>query len=469
MRHVTLDLRFLGLGRLLNRFRAWPSMSVRNRNNWGLKIIWMIALLALVGGACAPTSEPSVTSETTTTTSPIVGAVLVPDFEHEIPDLSDGLPVPFSYLLREAETAYAAEVGKLFWMALGNAHANFDYPSDPTQWSVATQKIRWPGPAGVTAGWGNMSVIFGGFTFDPTGDFNYGKTTIHADPTKEFSGAGYVIDLSASDDGLHFERSESVTLTRERSTSTTSTIEMDVQVKAGVKGTVGGDAQGAKLETDLETTWGVSDTEEKAQAESESKSQTTTVTISEDLAPRKVWLITVNTTTANTSTPFNFHAAMQWDQIHVSWQYSIGTKDGKSWFYFGRVGDLVQQIDHPDNQGVTSTRYGAYVGGDTCPGPWSCYLYVVDMVFDGLDDMAAKLSGKSVDWPGTLNHSIAPDLQAQLEKVYDKASRYISVSGVQMRNADGVVDIKVSDVSGQDINKVIKEHGIDEDHVVTGS
>ena len=88
----------------------------------------LLALLALIWGACGIAPEPP----DTTTTASNPGAVLTPDFEHEIPDLGDGLPVPCSYRLRHAQTAYAPEIGKLFWTALGNAHANYDYPSDPT-------------------------------------------------------------------------------------------------------------------------------------------------------------------------------------------------------------------------------------------------------------------------------------------------------------------------------------------------
>ena len=111
------------------------------------RLIPLLLVLCLVVAACG-NSSPSPAPTTTTTIPPISDAVLTPDFAHELPNLADGLPVPFSYLLRHAETAYATEIGQLFWMALGNAHANFDYPErSASQWSVdTTQKIRMARP-----------------------------------------------------------------------------------------------------------------------------------------------------------------------------------------------------------------------------------------------------------------------------------------------------------------------------------
>ena len=123
-----------------------------------------------------------------------------------------------------------------------------------------------------------------------------------------------------------------------------------------------------------------------------------------------MWLITVNTTTADTSTPFDFSGAMRFGQIDVSWQYSIGTKERQErGSTSDRVGDLVQQIDHPGQQGRDLHPVRRLTSGATpVPGPWSCYLYVVDLTFDGLDDMAAKLSGKSGGLAGYAQPSHSP-------------------------------------------------------------
>ena len=137
------------------------------------------------------------------------------------------LPVPFSYVLREAQIAYAWPFFQLMTDSIGSGwthHTNGD------NWTATSQRVDFNEDRHVT---------FACFAFDPEGDFNYGKTTVHSDQPKEFGGASYLIDQTGTDEPLHFQRSETVTLTRERSTETTRTIQMDIKVTSSTTGSGG--------------------------------------------------------------------------------------------------------------------------------------------------------------------------------------------------------------------------------------
>ena len=235
---------------------------------------------------------------------------------------------------------------------------------------------------------------------------------------------------------------------------------------------MGGDGIGASFEQSLTTEWGVTDTEETKRAESESKSVEQSVSIDETAPPEAKTLILVNTTTAATSTPFDINAAMTFECAHgqaaitIQWRYWTTYNSRQQFVYAGTVGQFYK-ILHPGNKNVTvssgwtTERCPAYLG----VGGF-CYYKDVTLKFTSIEDVVAKFTGKSVDWPGTLNQHIPSSVHSAVERIFDKASRTISMTGIQHRVADGVVAITTQDVTGEDTQDVLDRHGIDETHCV---
>ena len=364
----------------------------------------------------------------------------------------------------------AHDIFWMLWQALGGEN----HPQITADgWQTGDQTIKFLRTDGgrcfnVTSACRQVS--FHGMGFDPEGEFTYGDTKIISREPKEFNGASYLIDCTESDTPCPFQRSETITRSQERSTSTSETIEQDLEVKAGVKGTVGGDGIGASFEASLETTWGVSDSKEKTQAEAESKSVEQTIQISHESDPGHKDLILVTTNTANTSTDFTINAAMIFDRIYVEWAYTLRLPHkGANWEYLGKGGEWVNHITDHRNRDVTVHQGEPYVmDNGPCAFPAACVDYGVVITFWGIDDMIEKMTGKSPHWPGTLNQSQSGYLRKFVERVYDRDSRFISMSGTQYRTYDELADYSFTDVTGKDTDSILDEHGMDENQVVTG-
>ena len=122
---------------------------------------------------------------------------------------------------------------------------------------------------------GTFNVKFTGIkagksAFDPLlSTWTYGKTSVTSSENAEIPGTAYLLDNSLNDTPLDFSQDEEITLSQERSTSTNKSITLDVGAK--VTGSIGGEAFGAKLETEISTSLGI--TTDTATAQSESKSK----------------------------------------------------------------------------------------------------------------------------------------------------------------------------------------------------
>lgn len=266
------------------------------------------------------------------------------------------------------------------------------------------------------------------------------------DAPYEQPGLAWLIDLSGASNNLAFEREETVTLEEERSVSMTKTTEIDVGVENEVK--VGGSMFGVSLEDTLKTSFGYKNTEEYNTAESHSTSTETSTKIAYDAPAGKVTLITIESKEINSLTPKHWKGATNFGLvIHL---------ESHDWAIHGSW--LEAAVEGQRTKWGKKRPFGDITSGTAA----------VDITFTDIDDLVSFFDGTNTSFPKAIGKSLDGPHKAIRDLLSDPDTRYIDLDGTEHRQYKQGAEMRVEDVSGQDLDKVMSDHGITPDRYITG-
>ena len=349
--------------------------------------------------------------------------------------------VPLSYLVKQSQAPIAAAFGKWF----GGCIRNFDLKiTEGHDWTKGHQYWR--------DATNSYQITFTDFAFDPVlSTWVYGDTQVLHNEVGEVGGAAYLLDNTGNDTPLDFSQDETITLHQERSTETTNEVSLDIGSKTGV--TIGGDDFGAKLEQEFSVNLGIKTDE--TTAESESKDQTTTRHLANTVEPRHATLITISTNNIQSQTPFD---------VNGIWNSSITFRFNTGGAFFTNDGCAKDLID--THLLKCEKRSDLETNCHDGSGSWA------SLTWDSFDSFLDMAAGQNTDWPSCCNRSkywntnLIIEGHSGLDKPED---RRIIFSGKQLRKYQDGAEVKVDDVTGSDLDEVIKRHGVDPNNVITES
>ena len=340
--------------------------------------------------------------------------------------------IPMSYLVKRSQASFVATaIGGWFGECIneslwGTWQSNAWRKDDQQFWLF-----------GSSADDAAIRITFGTTSWSPiNSQWTYGKTQILKQTEQELGGSAYLLNNHGNEDPLTFSQDEEVTLEQTRSTSTDKEISVDIGVKTTAS--IGGDNVGAKLEQEVSATLGIKT--DVATAEEESKSTTTTRHIETEVSPGRDSLVTINAPTVSSQTPFTMSAA--WVPEYVRLEANpFNVRSGKN----GCAADLGwPNIDNRD-----------------CDTVGNCANYHVQFKWD---DFLALIGGFNTDYPN-FDYQCCTVAKSNVE---DPARRWVSMSGTQHRTYQNAATVTITDVTGQDLDELIKKHDIDESHQITG-
>ena len=347
--------------------------------------------------------------------------------------LPETTSVPLSYLIKQSQQKMVEDgLGQWLISCTGGYFTGIEWSGHA--WTIDNQTFT-------TTSSDTWQVTFEHEGFDPINStWTYGDTKVLNNDLGEIESASYLLDNSANDTVLEFSQDESLQLHQERSTSTNTSIKFDMGTKT--TGTVGGDAQGAKLEVEVAASFGIQT--DKTTAEAESKDVTTTRHLANNVEPKHATLAVIETSNINSATPFAINgvwlATFQFG-FESRWA-DPGTSCGKALL---------------DNH---SRTHGAKSSG------W------LQVDFKGVDDWLDMVSGHNTDWPTFGPHVkyVDPNGIIRAHAYIDKPeNRRIIVDGTQRRTYQDGARVKFSDVTGQNLDQVQRDHGVGGDNVITSS
>ena len=344
-------------------------------------------------------------------------------------------PIPLSYLVRESQRACMDPGGPIHTMvaALGlnasGARASAqNWRHDHQEWFYINEAF---------------AVTFDYKGLDPlTSQWTYGETKVGHQTSEDIEGAAYLLDNTQHADHLTFSQDETINLHQERSASLSTEISVDIGSKT--TGTIGGDAEGAKLEQEVSASLGIkTDTTE---AESESKDQTTTRHIETEVAAYEATLVTIETSRVQSATPFTARG---------QWLAGVTIRTGQ-----GVMSAFPGSLYYPwwELCGYTAHEM------DTVRGHYGQYQWKT------WDEFLQTFTGYNTETPTFTRSHISQDVLEAAGALDSPTEpyRWISLAGTQRRDYQAGAKVTIADVTGQDLDELVAKHGIDKTHIVTG-
>ena len=258
------------------------------------------------------------------------------------------------------------------------------------------------------------------------------NVNIVSDSPYEHHGHGFILDLTDATGPLSFERTESVTEEQERSVTMTHATELDVGVSSET--TVGGSFAGVSVEEKISASFGYKSTSEESKAQSESKSKTVEVKIAYEGEPGTSTLLTVESNDIHALTPFSWNGSVNYGIKLTAWKDIL---DGAPWGEYMKKSKRAKIVDD---------KYG-----------WG---EVWQIVWHDWDDFLSFWDGTNTDFPESVDKTLPKAAKPYREALGDPALRYINLSGTEHRHYQDGAEMKVVDVTGQDLDTVAAAHGV---------
>lgn len=458
------------------------------RNNWR-PVAAFIFLAALIGSAlifryCTPllATEPIV-EPPVERAEPLTGDVLYirsPEFhEARTAILAGDADVSEAYLMEHIHANWAKNIVNLFdhvYTQCGIKSVNtHNWPNDNTVTVYMQSKD------GKLAPLEPYTVKFSNVHYDPElTSFNYGKTQISQQLPAELSGHAYLFDLTKDEAGGTFEQTDSVTLEQHRETSISKSVEMNYTLSSET--TIGGSFYGVSLEEKLTATFGKAFKEEESQAEGESKSKTEEHKFDVELEPLKATLVTLESVEVHSSTPFTIDGVPDWEveiripraclpDPYIEYVAGEGAKyNGKynQWWQWGPM-----WFTHPDNLDWCRSKDKEAHGPPDLRAANIDYSGHCTLTFgkDGsaIEELVQLFTGKHVRWPGMHaygfkdgwvehSHYCHDDCRDSWHGMHEPEYRHLELTGTQHRVYEDTIKETISDVTGQDLDAVAREH-----------
>ena len=340
--------------------------------------------------------------------------------------------IPMSYLVKVSmahftDSATGPWLGECFGQNLSGAWNADD-------WRKTDQQLNlWESPGSDAA----FRITYGPISWTG-GAWTYGPTSILKRQNEEVSGSAYLLDNSHHSDPLQFSQDEEIDLGQTRSTSTNEKVSLDIGTKSTA--TIGGDNVGAKFEEEVSATLGIET--DKTSAEEESKNTSTTRHLATEVSPHEASLITIEAPAITSSTPFTMSAAWVPDWVELE----ANPGEARPGHY-----DCPKQLGWPQ------------IGDQDCQREaGACPNHKLRLAWD---DFLSLIGGYNTAYP-----HFDPGCcdGAYKDRVEDPTNRWVSMSGTQHRTYQNAATVRITDVTGQDLDDVIDRHGIDGGHVITG-
>ena len=352
--------------------------------------------------------------------------------------------ISLSYILRQAQADNGALgvavkgllVNQLSWYAGNHGVSSPRWVQDKwlkTQMRCSAQYKKEQPDGSVKYVDGAMNVTYKWIAIDPT-ESSYvdesANNKVLSNVPYEHQGHGYLIDLTDSSEPLSFERTESVTEASERSVTMTESTEIDVGVTSET--TIGGEMAGVSVEEKIGLSLGYKDTKEKQAAETKSKSKTVDVKMAYEAQPGKATLLTVGSNEINAMEPFSWNGSVNYGFTLIAWKWVLETTWG----------------------GYMMNSKRAKVIGDK-----GGYSETWQIEWEDWDDFLSFWQGTNTDFPDSVNKSVSGTSAHFLTQLEGPALRYINLAGTEHRQYQDGAEMKVEDVTGQDLQAVATKHG----------
>ena len=341
--------------------------------------------------------------------------------------------IPMSYLVKRSMAQFTGQ-GPGGW--LGECFGQNLYGAwNANDWRINDQQINlWESSDYPPS----FRITYGPISWSPLNSrWTYGNTVIIKQETGEVTGSAYILDNSGHADPLEFSQDETVDLNQTRSTTTDKEISVDIGVKTTAK--IGGDNVGASLEQEVSATLGIKT--DVSKAEEESKGTTTTRHIATEVSPDNSSLIVINAPTTTSQTPFTMSAA--WVPEWIELEANPG--EARPGHY-----DCPKQLGWPK------------IGEEDCQreaGACANHKFRLNW-----DDFLSLIGGYNTNYPH-FNPKCCESAKANIENP-DK--RWISMTGTQHRTYQDAATVKITDVTGQDLDALAEKHGVDDSHRISG-
>ena len=346
--------------------------------------------------------------------------------------------VPLSYLIKQRQVAWAADSAYV-WQDLIDS-CSVAHPIDARDWTTSDMHLTVGAPNGTP-----VKLTFTKVGWDPDHtDITYGPVTRLKSVDKTFAGAGFLILLSGSEEPLSVDQTQTVTEDASRST----TFENETHFDIGSETTVGGSGFGISAEQKFSAAFGEKFDTTKQQSESTDHSVEKHIEYEAEPQRDTLLLLTTDSSTYRgaltvTGTP-EWTVKAEWDNGGI-WQFC----QGPGWGPF----------HDPHNAGLRCHNH-------KCAASWT------------LTEMQEMLSGVNTDWSGMADYkpgyvpltnrgdSKFVPVKPHIDNLFDPGKRHIEWHGEQTYSTDGIVDITVTDVTGQDPDAVQRQYGLNDDQVL---
>ena len=353
------------------------------------------------------------------------------------PDL-DGpdTPVPLSYMIRGSQENAARVIAECWGEAV-------HFPAgevDRSHWLKTNQEFQFRGHEGQAF---RLSTTFKHAGFDPAlSTWRYGDTRILNDEIAPVAGHSFLFDNRHHNEPLEVDTSESVTYGQTRSTRTDHEVTDDLSVSSKTGVTIGGEAEGAKLEEEVTVTLGITDKQETEKAQGESTDRTDTQAVKTDVVPYGATLAVIKSPNVTSLTPF---------AINGIWESPLTLGFNSAAF---NSSDAIRELSE-SKRATSSTYHGPSYGIPTVT--WS-------IEFTSWDDWLEAITGVNTDFP----HSNTQLCPAHIATLNNPETRRLQWSGTQHRTYQESAEYSYSDVTDGDVDGIIERYGIDSGHVITG-
>ena len=354
------------------------------------------------------------------------------------PELLDtDTPVPLSYMLRGSQETAA--------IAIAECWANMvQWPPGEVSrgsWLKTNQEFTFTGANGTAY---HLTVKFTFAGFDPAqSTWNYGPTRVLNNELDPLPGETFLFNNRGRAVPLTVSLTEKVTYEQSRSTETSHETSIDIQIGSKTTGTIGGEATGAKLEQEFSASLGLGTKDAETKAEGESKSKESEQQVGTEVEPDSATLAKILSPNITSLTPFTIDGV--WDG-----GMSISFNSAALNVSYGAI-----DLTHSKRAKESPWKGGSYGIPTTL---WT-------ITWTSWDDFVETVTGVNTDFP-RINVPICPPLT---EKLNDPATRRLQWSGTQHRSYQSSAEYTYTDVAdNQDTDDLIKQFGIESDHIING-
>ena len=351
-----------------------------------------------------------------------------------------------SYIVR-AQQVHGSELGRATENVIGTIFGGGAGHWRADWWSKTDMTLRlYSGGNDVDTDYGiRITYRFKGILQDGAG-WTDGKEKIFDRDDQEQEGHAYLIELEGEPPGqpdFAFEKEDSVTIEQSSTTSMNRTTEIDIGSKATAGFEIGGEAAGGKVSAQLEASLDVKNTEEEAKEDAENTAVVDTIKIATAFESGTNHLAFAVATIIDSDRPRGWHGP--WDAAPT---IEVDLDALQSHFGYITGG---RPYPHPiADAWQHGARFKTFNRSGHRWGRWA---------FASMDELVSAFQGTDTELPLLIDKPVPDYLSGWVKVILNPEHRRVELDGVQHRTYPDGSRFSVSDVSGQDPDDVIRQHG----------